>query len=218
MRYDCGEHVIEGKPGKEVGKHSLRIPDGKAMCRKCCRKSTDLYYGMEAPMTETVLAKPMPELDLRDGEPLEMAIADAERKARVAREQANTSIALAEKWEAVAAQLQKARDLSRTPATSIKKQAPPPAPTKDRRPHGFWTEAVLEIMRSFPPAVVGPTKNEVYRCLRKRYPDDANHCIYEAVNAAIRKGAVIFRSPNNLYLPENIPGAGIVAASLAALA
>jgi hypothetical protein len=55
--------------------------------------------------------------DLREGEALEIAIADAEKKARAARQQANESIAQAEKWEGVATQLRAARELSRLPAS-----------------------------------------------------------------------------------------------------
>ena len=145
---------------------------------------------------------------MREGEALALAIEDANRKARAARAKATEFLAEAEKWEAIAADLQSVNDKVRTPASALKPRPPAstrdPSPARERRPRGFWSDAVVEIMRAFPAAVVGPTKSEVYRCLRKRYPEELTHTIYVAVSRALVDGVVVKRG-SNLFLPENDP-------------
>lgn len=149
---------------------------------------------------------------MRDGEPLALAIEDAQRKSRDARAKANEFIAEAEKWELVAADLLAAADKTRTPAASLKRFGAVAAealvggnlPTRPRRPRGFWGAAVVEVMRSLPEAVVGPTKSEVYRLLRARYPEESNHAVYVAVNQALSEGRIVARG-NNVFLPEKDP-------------
>lgn len=151
---------------------------------------------------------------MRDGEPLELAIADADKKARTFREQANTSLGLAEKWEAVATQLRATRELARSPAApkSTTLVTDPranfgPVETRHRKPHGYWLDKLKAVVGDyFAQNGRGPTKSHALKLLAELHPDVSKTAVYQVINRAINEGHLKFRGIEELlYLPEHDP-------------
>lgn len=175
-----------------------------------------------------------PFLEQRDGEPLETALADAEKKARAFRVQATEALQHAEKWEAVAVRLREARELSRhvgpisKPApVSVSAQTPSnwcrvhghqltrccaewiplkQAYPEQRKPRGFWWEQVREFVKAyFMTHQVGPTKRKVVKSLAEKFPATVETTFWSTVNQAIADNRLAYRI-DYLYLPEDDPG------------
>lgn len=146
--------------------------------------------------------------DMRDGEAMEIAISDAEKKARAFRKQAEDALAEAEKWEGVAAQMRAARELSRLPAGRAP-VIPAKAPEKQkRRPRGFWTEEIKKVVVELGDHNGrGPSKRMVIEAILKKFSDAARPTLWSAVNVLIEKGELKFVGPDCLYLPGQVPQA-----------
>lgn len=141
--------------------------------------------------------------DLRDGEPLELAISEAEKKSLSFRKQANEALALADKWEGVATQLRAARELSRLPAGPPRKLQ---SVETTRKPHGFWIEKIKQVIGEYYGQYkLGPSKRMVIQIIAKEYPEKAAGSLYILLNKAIDDGRLRFRGPDCLYLPEHDP-------------
>jgi hypothetical protein len=142
----------------------------------------------------------------RDGEPLAGALADAQGKAREFRKKATALLAEAEKWEAIAGQLEAVQDLARKPAATLKETLLPAKLRRVTRPYGFWNEQIRNAMAAWPAqSDRGPTKKELAQVLVAQVPDAPLASIVSTINNAIDSGKLVYRI-QHLYLPGTEPG------------